>query len=180
MIQQEVFEKVLAALNESGIDYLITGSIAAIRYGKPRVTHDIDLVVKMTSDQAEKLTGVLGGEFHADLVDIKEAIREKIQFNIIHPTTGLKIDFWPVKDDYDKSRFDRRIQALFGKVSAYFAASEDVILKKLEWVKQGGSARHLEDIKGILAIQEDKIDRDYIAKWAEKLGVKELLKEVKL
>lgn len=180
MTQQEVFEKVLDALNKSGVSYMITGSIASITYGEPRFTHDMDLVAQMTPRQSIEFARLLGKEFYVDLVDIQESLQQNRQFNIIHPTSGLKIDFWPLKDEdaYDQFRFTRRLQKPFGNISAYYASPEDVILKKLEWVKQGASSRHLDDIKGILSIQGDKIDRNYIITWAERIAVKDLLKEI--
>jgi hypothetical protein len=178
MTQQDVFEKVLDALNKSGINYMITGSIASITYGKPRVTHDMDLVAQITPEQSLEFAKLLGKEFYMDLIDVKESLQQNRQFNIIHPSTGLKIDCWPLKDAYDRFRFTRRLQKPFGNISAYYASPEDVIIGKLKWLKQGGSARHIEDIKGILSIQGDRIDHNYIINWAEKLELKEFLKEI--
>lgn len=178
MNQQEIFEKVLKILAMAEIPYMITGSIASIQYGRPRVTYDLDIVTQMSPAQAGKFVQLLGPEFYAELIDIQEALQHRSHFNIIHPGSGLKIDFWPVKNQYDQMCFQRRKPGQLGKVSAYFVTPEDIILKKLEWIKQGASARQMEDIKGILTIQGDKIDRNYIITWAEKLGLKELLKEI--
>jgi len=178
MTQTEVFEKVLQSLQTAEISYMITGSIASIQYGKPRVTYDLDIVAHFSMDKAKKFIQLLGQEFYADLIDIQEFIANKHHFNIIHSLSGLKIDFWPIKDEYDRLRLLRRREEKIGKISAYFSSPEDIILKKLEWVKQGASSRHLDDIKGILSIQGDKIDRDYIITWAERITVKELLKEI--
>jgi hypothetical protein len=52
--------------------------------------------------------------------------------------------------------------------------AEDVILKKLEYYQEGGSEKHLRDIAGVLKIQGDKIDRQYVAEWAGRLGVAEV------
>lgn len=175
MIQEEVFEKVLKALETAEIPYMITGSIASIHYGKPRVTYDMDIVSQMNLTKVQRFIELLGSEFYADPIDIQESIQYQREFNIIHPSSGLKVDFWPVKDKYDELRFQRRKQGPFGTISAYFASAEDIILKKLDWVKQGASARHIEDIKGILAVQGDKIDRNYITTWAKALGLNEYL-----
>jgi len=58
--------------------------------------------------------------------------------------------------------------------TAGFASPEDVILKKMEYYKEGGSEKHLRDITGILKISGEKIDRPYIVSWAERMGVIEI------
>jgi hypothetical protein len=59
-----------------------------------------------------------------------------------------------------------------------FSSPEDVILKKLEFYREGGSEKHLRDIAGVLKVQGDKIDRRYIAGWASRLGVADIWEEI--
>ena len=54
---------------------------------------------------------------------------------------------------------------------ANFAAPEDVIIKKMEYYKEGGSEKHLRDIAGILKISGETVDRSYIAEWARRLDL---------
>jgi hypothetical protein len=46
-----------------------------------------------------------------------------------------------------------------------------VILKKLEYYREGGSQKHLRDIAGVLRTTEG-LDRAYIERWADQLGVR--------
>ena len=48
-----------------------------------------------------------------------------------------------------------------------------MILKKLEFYREGGSEKHLRDIAGILKVRGEMVDRAYIESWAEQLGVAE-------
>ena len=61
---------------------------------------------------------------------------------------------------------------------AWFASPEDVILKKLEYFREGGSEKHIGDIAGILKVQQERIDRDYIAASARRLGLEEIWLDV--
>lgn len=45
MSQQELLKRVLQALEDVRIEYMVTGSVASSLQGEPRSTHDIDLVV---------------------------------------------------------------------------------------------------------------------------------------
>src|SRR4030042_1751245 len=107
---------------------------------------------------------------------MKDAIRNQVQFNIIHPSSGLKVDVIIRKDtEFDRSRFSRvrRIQPA-ESYQANFASPEGVIIKKMEYYKEGGSEKHLRDITGILKVSGEDIDRAYIDRWAQRLDLIEI------
>jgi hypothetical protein len=49
-----------------------------------------------------------------------------------------------------------------------------VILKKLEYYREGGSEKHLRDIAGILKISGEQLDLDYLTEWSSRLGLADL------
>jgi len=51
MQKPELFLVFLRPLNDIGIEYMVTGSTAAMIYGEPRLTHNIDLVVDLLPHQ---------------------------------------------------------------------------------------------------------------------------------
>ena len=104
------------------------------------------------------------------------AVRRKHQFNIIHPSSGLKIDVIVASDSpFDRSRLHAAaVCRPAPDLQVCFGSPEDVILKKLEYYREGGSDKHLRDIAGVLKVQGPRVDRQYIAEWAEKLGVLDL------
>ena len=54
------------------------------------------------------------------------------------------------------------------------ATAEDTILSKLEWAREtGGSEQQWADASGIVQVCGDRLDRDYLEKWAAVLGVQE-------
>jgi len=61
--------------------------------------------------------------------------------------------------------------------TAYFATPEDIILSKLEWYRMGGevSVRQWNDAVGVLKVQGERLDRDYLSRWASELAVEDLL-----
>lgn len=177
MEQHELLLHVVNCYEQLKIPYLITGSIASIAYGEPRFTNDIDIVADIKTEQIDPLKKYFPDkDFYLEKESIKKAIVFRGQFNIIHPASGLKIDvIISRQDSFDKSRFSRskRLQ-ISENESADFAAPEDVILKKLEYFKQGGSEKHLRDIASMLKISDELIDQNYILFWAEKLAVKDI------
>jgi len=111
---------------------------------------------------------------------MKKALDNRQQFNIIHPSSGLKVDVIISKrDDFDRARFSRmkKLNVSESK-SANFASPEDVIIKKMECFQKGGSDKHLRDIASMLKISSQEIDRAYISVWAEKLDLKMIWKSI--
>lgn len=179
MNQAELLRYLVDTLEELGIDYMISGSQASIYYGEPRFTQDIDVVVDLTLSQIPALVGRFASpEFYLSEEAAREAVRTRGQFNIIHPASGLKIDVVLGKDTpYDRIEFERRQrQPILSGKNAYFARPEDVILYKMLYYREGGSERHLRDIIGMLKISGAEIDAQYVADWAQRLGLSEIWK----
>jgi hypothetical protein len=77
------------------------------------------------------------------------------------------------------TEFERRARRAVLGVQLPVCTAEDSVLSKLEWAKKGGgSERQLRDVAGIVALQGDALDRAYITRWAEELGVAELWEAV--
>jgi hypothetical protein len=55
-----------------------------------------------------------------------------------------------------------------------YASPEDVIIRKLQFYKLGGSDKHLRDIRSMLRMNANRIDSTYIEKWAASEGVTEI------
>ncbi len=163
------------------LTYLVVGSIATIAYGEPRFTNDIDIVLDLSDDQiAEFCSSFPGEDFYISRTAVEQAVRQRFQFNVIHPASGLKIDFIVLSEsDFDQSRVQRRRELpVLTNGSAWFASPEDVILKKMVYHKEGGSDKHLRDIAGVMRIQGDRLDRDYVANWANSMDVAEVWSEI--
>ncbi len=146
----------------------------------PRYTRDIDLVADLKVEQAD-LGAKLSGDFYADANQIEEGIRHGRAFNVIHLTTGFKIDIFPLKDGpFQKGELARSRNRFWevdpgGGIELPVASPEDTILEKLIWYRQGGqiSDRQWNDVLGI--VTTSPLDREYMREWAPKLGVADLL-----
>ncbi|MDI6809825.1 MAG: hypothetical protein QME66_12755 [Candidatus Eisenbacteria bacterium] len=177
----ELLRKVVETFENLQIPYLITGSVASMAYGEPRLTNDIDLVAQIAKDNVGGLMKAFPStEFYISEEMIREAIDRCGQFNIIHPVSGLKVDVMIKQSTpFDESRF-RRVRQISPAESyqANFASPEDVIIKKMEYYRDGGSEKHLRDITGILIISENEVDRGYISEWTRRLNLDEIWEAV--
>jgi hypothetical protein len=173
----ELLERVVEILGRLGIPYLVTGSIAGMAYGEPRLTNDIDIVAAIEEKHIDGLLEAFPQEEYYISGDaIREAIRYQKQFNVIHPASGLKIDLIIRRDTpFNNSRFGRIRRVKPGEsYEANFASPEDVIIMKMVYFKEGGYDKHLRDISGIMKISGSEIDEAYITSWAAKLDLLEI------
>jgi len=172
---------VAKALEAVGTAYCIGGSLASGIYGLGRATMDADLVAPLQEGQIDSLLKILGQDFYADADMIREAIRLRRSFNVIHLPTMFKVDvFIPGSSPHALEQIKRRrletLDPITGE-SAYFAAPEDIILAKLNWyIKSGHSERQWQDILGIIKTQGLRLDLAYLKHWAETLGLRDELR----
>lgn len=174
MDPSELLERLATTLESLRIPYLITGSMATIAYGEPRFTNAIDVVVRLASHQIDELCSAFPAEdFYISREAVADAVARHTQFNILHPTSGLKIDVMVADDsEFNQTRFSRaRSLRVAADRDVTFASPEDVIIKKLVFYREGGSEKHLRDISGVLKIMDAEIDRAYIERWVQRLGL---------
>lgn len=179
MEQQELLLRTIEILDGMKIPYMVTGSLAVNFYGIPRTTHDIDLVVQIRSADVDHLARQFPVNFYADTEMMRQAVEQQFMFNVIDPTSGLKIDFWILKHDaYDMERFRRRQKQQVLGHAVSMPSPEDVILSKLLWYKEAQTDKHLNDARGVWELQKESMDREYLREWAVKLSVHPLLERL--
>jgi hypothetical protein len=163
----DVFLSVIQKIESKNIPYMVVGSIASMVYGEPRMTHDLDLVIDILPKDAAKFETLFPlEEFYCPPLEVLSSeIIHRGQFNLMHHHSGLKIDIMLRKTtNHSVEEFKRRRQVPFWKgVHVYLASPEDIILKKLVYFREGGSEKHLKDIRGIMA--ETPLDEKYIQQW---------------
>lgn len=171
----ELLGHISVALDAIGASHFATGSIASMMYGEPRFTTDIDVVVRLTEVQVGAVvTRFPAPDWYISEDAARHAARCGGMFNIIHVPSGLKADLIiPSASPFDNGRFERTRELIVedGRVER-FASPEDVILKKLEFFRLGGSAKHMRDIDSMVrTLGAESLDWAYLLQWAETLGV---------
>lgn len=169
----DIFKRVIGALEAARIPYMLTGSFASSYHGAPRATQDIDLVIAPTAEQLRALiSGLPRTEYYVDEDAAFEAQRHEGQFNIVDFATGWKVDLIIQKRrPFSREEFARRELADFHGLQVAIATVEDVLLAKLEWANLGQSQRQLEDIATLLKVRSADLDRKYLAHWIGQLGL---------
>lgn len=166
-------------LNNCKIEYFISGSVAAIVYGEPRLTNDIDLIISLNdSDITKFIDAFPSGLFYCPPMEvIKTEIKRTSRghFNVIHQETGFKADIYLTgQEKLQMWALKNKIKINFAGSDIFLAPIEYVIIKKLEFYKEGNSQKHIEDIKNILINSEHLINFTFLNKSVKDLGLEEV------
>ncbi len=158
--------KVLIALNELRIPYMIVGALSSNMYGEPRLTDDADLVLELGNTPISALVSKLGSDFRLDSQLGFETITGSSRYHITHVESEFLIELFQLTDDpHNQSRFARRKGILFAEVPASVQSVEDVIIQKLRWYKRGNRLKDIEDARNVVDTQRGKLDLEYIRHW---------------
>ncbi|MBI4608359.1 MAG: nucleotidyltransferase [Candidatus Rokubacteria bacterium] len=173
----EVLTIVTGRLESAGIGYMVTGSIATNYYAVPRMTRDIDIVVELSARDAERVCALFEGDFYVDRNAVREAIATRGTFNMIHHAHVVKVDLIVRKDsEYRREEFGRRRRASVEGHEFAIVAPEDLIISKLDWARDTRSEVQLSDVRNLLTSIPD-LDREYLGRWSERLGLGDLYRE---
>ena len=153
----------LQPLSTGAIRYMVTGSVAAIIYGEPRFTYDIDLVMELASEDIPRLIALFSPEeFYcppAESIATEIARQSHGHFNIIHHATGFKADIYPAgSDPLHKWAMARCSKITIDQCEVCLAPPEYVIIRKLQYYEEGRSEKHLRDIKRMVQLAPDLIE----------------------
>lgn len=163
-----------ARLNRLAVPYMVTGATAAIVYGQPRVTNDIDVVLALDAESLARLPECFPeAEFYLppeSVLRVEQSRRQRGHFNIIHHDSGYKADVYLAGEDPLHAWALPRSRALpWGEEIMSVAPPEYVIIRKLEYFREGASTKHLADIRAMLAVTE--VDNAELARWVAARGL---------
>jgi hypothetical protein len=172
----ELFRRFAHPLNQLAIPYMATGAVAAIVYGEPRLTLDLDLVLALAPRGAAGFAAAFpADEFYVPPVEAIEREAERPEhghFNLLHHRSGLRADIYLASaDPLDTWGLSHRREESVGGEPVWVAPAEYVIVRKLEYFRQGGSSKHLSDIRAMLRVSPDLIDLPTVADFVGPRGL---------
>lgn len=165
----DLYKIFIVRLNRLSVNYMITGAVAGIIYGEPRLTNDMDLVIDLKPADIDRFHAAFPIEdFYCPPVEVirLEAGRpQRGHFNVIHHQTGFKADIYTSgRDQLHEWALSNRKSVDIEEEIFWVAPPEYVILRKLEYFQEGGSEKHLRDIAGIIEISSDNVDFQFLEK----------------
>ena len=177
--QKKSLEKLICIIESTGIPYAVCGSLSSGFHGQPRATNDADIIIAPTRDQLDMLLKSLEAGYYVSPEAAFDAVKIRSMFNVIDMELGWKADLIFRQDTpYQLSKFNRRRRVKLMGIDLWVLSPEDVILSKLDWAKDSGSDLQFRDVFGVIKVQWDKLDWDYLRHWAKELDVEKNLEKV--
>lgn len=172
----------ISRLQRLGVPYMVTGSTAGILYGEPRLTHDVDIVVALAPRDARGFVEAFpDDQFDCPPLEvvIAETRRESGgHCNVIDHATGFKADIYVACDELHAWGLERRHTIRVDDLEVAVAPIEYVIVRKFAYYREGRSAKHVRDIRGMVDVSATAIDRPLLEGWIDRLGLRAVWAEV--
>ena len=158
----------IAPLNRAGIEYMTTGGLAAVVYGHPRLTLDVDLVIRLAPRDVDTLAALWSPEqFYCPPKEVEHGY-----FNVIHHDTAMRADVYLAGTDALQAwALQHRVVRTIESESVQFAPIEYVIIYKLRFFQAGGSDRHLRDVARMMEVSGSDVDQPTLERGIAKLNL---------
>ena len=169
-------------LESVGAPYMVTGATAAIIYGQPRVTNDLDVVLSLSDAGRTALLATFSNtEFYVppeSVIRAEQARLHRGHFNLIHHESGYKADVYLMgSDPLHAWAMERRRRVRWSDdLALWVAPPEYVVLRKMEFFREGGSAKHPADIRAIREVTG--VDEAALVPWIEQLGLQDIWRQL--
>ncbi len=174
MQERDPLAPFLGPLEQLGLPYCVTGSVAASVYGEPRLTADVDVVVLLKVKDIALLRSVFPDETY--YVPPDETLRLELargsrgMFNLIHHQSQFKADIYlAARDPLHAWALTNRRRVELDNGSMWLAPPEYVIVRKLEYLREGEQDKHVRDVRFMLAATP--VDSAWIENAVARLGL---------
>lgn len=173
---ETILKLVCKNFNDNDIEYAIVGGFAAIFYGNPRTTMDLDVVMQINEKDIEKVVDFFKENgFFADAGDMIAAFKEHSHCTVEYKETMFRVDIKGVYNERDKRTIRNKLKVNFHGTTIYIASPEDTIINKLIFARE----QDLKDAIGIYVRQKGKLNKNYIEEEAKKKGIYDKFLKIK-
>ena len=155
--------EVAGFLNSQGVPYFVISGLALQRWGKPRLTRDVDITVLLPSGGLEPFVDAVLARFKPRAPDARKFAKEH-RVLLVQTSQGVPVDISLGIPGYEEEAFERAVEVDFPEVGKLrLIGPEDLIIHKCV----AGRPRDLEDVEGVLIRQRLKLDLKLIRDWLQ-------------
>ena len=156
--------------------WYVFGAQAALVWGRPRLTTDVDVTVGAVTGGAPRLLSALESRGFAVRIDAtQDFIRQTRVLPLVHGPSGLAADIVLGGPGLEDDFLARAVRVDVGGVTVPVLSAEDLIVTKV----LAGRPKDVEDIRGVLAERGERLDfariRDVLHRLEEALGQSDLI-----
>jgi hypothetical protein len=180
MTSEQAVRTIIEKCTDLGIPFMIVGSLSSNYHGIERSTKDADFVVELKTDQLQTLANELLPTFLLEPQPTFESVTQTTRYIFTVANLEYEIELFVLSEDpHDQERFRRRIRVdVYGR-NAWVATAEDVIVMKLRWYHVNPRSKDWDDVRNVIAVQQERLDWDYVHHWCDIHGSREHLNAIR-
>jgi hypothetical protein len=162
--------RVASELERRGLPFMVIGGQAVLVHGEPRLTQDIDITLGAgPADIGDVIAACEALELETLPEDPAAFARRTFVLPAADPAIRIRVDFIFSTTPYERLAISRAVSVPVGGVSVPYASAEDLLIHKLF----AGRPRDVEDARGVVARQGERLDWDYVERWAREFSLVE-------
>lgn len=157
----------IAMLESRGLPGALIGGLAVSLRGQPRMTVDVDLVVRADVDDALRLVQSLAETpFEPLFAGVEEVVTTAFILPLRHRSTGIRVDLAIGMSGFERDSIGRATRIAVGPGSVPVVAVEDLLVMKA----LAGRPQDEADIRGLVDLHRNSIDWKHCLATATALG----------
>lgn len=158
-VPADLLAALAGALSGLRIPWYVFGAQAVVIWGRPRLTADIDITVRLEREEPESLVRTLkSAGFLLRFGDAPELVRRTRVLPFVHAVSGLPLDVVLAGPGLEELFLSRAVPVTVGEIVVPVIAPEDLVATKI----LAGRAKDIEDVRGILRERLSGLDVEMI------------------
>ena len=150
-----LFADLARVFTRLSIDWYVFGAQAALLWGRPRMTTDVDVTARLGETGTEGLVAALEQNgFAVRIAATPEFVRQTRVLPLVHESTGLALDVVLAGPGLEDDFLARAVAVDVDGVNVPVISPEDLVITKI----LAGRAKDIDDIRGVLADRGDRLD----------------------
>lgn len=155
----ELLAALAKVLKPRRIRWYLFGAQAAIVYGSPRMTMDVDVTIALEPQRVRPLVkALLEGGFVSRTDDLEAFFTRSRVVPLAHRRTQMPLDLVVARDSLELAFLDRARLVDLGGLKVPLISPEDLVIAKVF----AGRPRDLEDVRAVLGAQGESLDLTYV------------------
>lgn len=156
---RRVLADLAAVLGRRNARWYLFGAQAAVVWGYPRLSADIDVTVELASTEVEDLVADFASAgFRARVSNLESFVRETRVVPLFHESSEIPVDLVLAGPGLEELFLDRARMTEIGRGWVPVISPEDLVVTKI----LAGRSKDLEDIRGVIARQGDRLDHGHM------------------
>jgi predicted nucleotidyltransferase len=154
----DVLKALADAMDERGVKWYLFGAQAAIVWGSPRLSADVDVTVQIDPDAVESYVAVMAQRGFDVAIGDADFLQRTRVIPFVHRDSGMPLDVVLGGPGLEEDFLQRAISVAIDGTLIPVISPEDLIVTKT----LAGRAKDVEDIRAVIAERRQSLDVDRI------------------